>query len=141
MFGAFEQVVQRCWKRKKCWKLVESSLNRFKLSFKIDSTFPLFSKMLNGSFKRFQNLLNIRSPSNERILVKCWNRLKGPLKTVLYPKLITFLFIQGKTHHSFPNCERSCDVQPAVLSDVLSLIQALFDSSGAFKSWKVGQCG
>ena len=31
-----------------CQACVESSLNWFKLSFKIDSTFPLFSKMLNG---------------------------------------------------------------------------------------------
>ena len=64
---------------KKCWKLVESSLNRFKLSFNIDSTCPLFPKMLNGPFKRFQHLPNIRSAFVERMLVKCWNHLNGPL--------------------------------------------------------------
>ena len=45
-------------------KILESLLKacwiEFKISFNIDSTFPLFSKMLNGPFKRFQNLLNIR---------------------------------------------------------------------------------
>ena len=33
---------------KACWKRVESSLYRFKLSLNVDSTFPLFSKMLNS---------------------------------------------------------------------------------------------
>ena len=44
-------------------KILESLLKacwiEFKISFNIDSTFPSFSKMLNGPFKRFQNLLNI----------------------------------------------------------------------------------
>ena len=83
MFGAFDQVVQHCWKRKKCWKLVESSLNRFKISFNIDSTFPMFSKMLNGLFKWFQHLHNIRSTFVERMFVKCWNRLNAPLESFL----------------------------------------------------------
>ena len=52
MSGAFEQVVQHCRKGKKilkaCRKCVESNLNWFKVSFNIDSTFSLFSKMLNG---------------------------------------------------------------------------------------------
>ena len=83
MFGVFEQVFQHCWKRKKmlkaCWKHVESSLNRFKVSFNIDSIFPLFSKMLNGPFRWFQHLLNIRPTFVERMLVKCWNHLNRPL--------------------------------------------------------------
>ena len=114
-----------------CWKRVESSLNWFKLSFNIDSTFPLFSKMLNGvqkSFEHFcstivehthahirlqkticmasivcvnneevdamlepferafaqlcfciQHLTNILSTFLERMLVKCWNCLNGPI--------------------------------------------------------------
>ena len=36
MLGEFEHVVSHCWKR------VESSLNRFKLSFNIDPTFRGF---------------------------------------------------------------------------------------------------
>ena len=48
MSGAFEQVIQHCCKRKKCWKLVESNLNWFQITFNIDSTYSLFLKMLNG---------------------------------------------------------------------------------------------
>ena len=49
MFGEFEQVVQHCGMRKHLLKKrVESSLNRFELSFTTDSTFPLFSTTLNG---------------------------------------------------------------------------------------------
>ena len=33
---------------KKCCKRFEPNLNRFKLSFNVHTTFPLFSKMLNG---------------------------------------------------------------------------------------------
>ena len=82
MFGAFEQVFQHHWKQKMlkaCWKRVKSSLDWFKLSSNIDSIFPLFSKMLNGLFRWFQCLPNICSTFVERMLVKCWNRLNGPL--------------------------------------------------------------
>ena len=36
--------------------------------------------MLNGPFKLFQHLRNIRSTFVERMLVKCWNRLNGLLQ-------------------------------------------------------------
>ena len=65
---------------KACWKRVESSLNWFKLSFNIDPIFPLFLKMLNGLFRRFQHLPNICSTFVEQMFVKCWNCLIGPLR-------------------------------------------------------------
>ena len=77
MLGAFEQVIQHCWRR------VESNLNPFKLSFNIHKTFHLFSKMLNGveavwTLRTFvKHLPNIRPTFVERMLVKWWNRLYG----------------------------------------------------------------
>ena len=82
-------VVEHCSNCDICWKRVESNLNRFKLSFNIDSTFPLLSKMLNGfeavwtlRSTLVQHLSNIHSTFVERVLLKCWNRLNGPFKTV-----------------------------------------------------------
>ena len=76
MLGAFKQVVQHCWKRKKkllkaCWKRVESNLNRFKLSFNIHTTFPLLSKMLNG----VEAVWTLRSTFVQHPFNFCWNRL------------------------------------------------------------------
>ena len=90
MSAAFQQAVQHCWRCKKvlkaCWKRVESNLNWLKLSLNIASTFLLFSKMLNGVEAVWtlhstfvQHLPNIRSSFAERMLVRCWNRLNGPL--------------------------------------------------------------
>ena len=59
MSGAFELVVQHCWKCKNRWKLVESNLNWFKLSFNIHTTFPLLSIMLNGVESRLNTPCNI----------------------------------------------------------------------------------
>ena len=63
-------------------KVVESLLKACWIKFKLvltfiqhRSNFTLFSKMLNGPFRRFQHLPNMRSTVVERMLVKCWNRL------------------------------------------------------------------
>ena len=74
---------------KACWKRVESNLNWFKLSCNIDSTFLLFLKILNGveavwTLPEFNICPELaQHPFNfvERMLVKCWNRLKWPLET------------------------------------------------------------
>ena len=75
---------------KSYWKRVESNLNLFKLTFNIDSSFPLLSKMLNGVetlsstfVQQLPNICSTRLTFVERMLRKCWNRLlvNGLLKT------------------------------------------------------------
>ena len=77
---------------KACWKRVESNLKWLKLSFNINSTFPLLSKMLDrveavwtlrSTF--VQDFPSICSTFVERMLVKCWNRLNGPVSYISFP--------------------------------------------------------
>ena len=70
MSGAFEQVVQHCWKR------VESNLNWFKLLFNFDRTFSLFLKMLNGVETVWTlRSSNIRSTFVDQMLGKSFKRV------------------------------------------------------------------
>ena len=81
---------------KACWKRVGSNLNRFKLLFHLHTTFPLFSKMLNGveavwTFRPtfVQYLPNIRSTFVGWMLVKCWNEC---IQASNYPTSHCFTF-------------------------------------------------
>ena len=81
MSGAFEQVVQHCWKRKKmskaCWKRVESNLNWFKFSFNVDSTFSFFLKMLYGvEIVWTPRSSNICPTSVQLLLNECWSNVE-----------------------------------------------------------------
>ena len=76
MSGAFEQLVQHCWKYKQCWKLVEANLNCFKLSFNIDSTFPLLSQMLSG----VEAVWTLRSTFAQHPFNVCWTNVGQILK-------------------------------------------------------------
>ena len=71
---------------KGCWKRVESSLNGFKLSFNIDSTFPLFSKMLNGAEAVWTLSNNCRthacSPQTAKVNI---HYLRNPITHLYYP--------------------------------------------------------
>ena len=70
MSGAFEQVVQHCWKR------VESNLNWFKLLFNFERTFSLFLKMLNGVETVWTlRSSNIRSTFVDQMLGKSFKRV------------------------------------------------------------------
>ena len=59
MSEAFEQVIQHCWKCKKCWKLVENVLNQIQIGFNFHST----------SIQPFFFLENVEW---------CWSRLNTP---------------------------------------------------------------
>ena len=58
---------------KKCWKLVESNLNWYKLSFNIDSAFSFFLKMLNCVEAAWTlRSSNICPTSFQLLLDECW---------------------------------------------------------------------
>ena len=112
MSGAFEQVVQHCWKRKKmskaCWKYVESNLNWFQLSFNIASIFPLFLKMLNGD----ETVWTLRSsnicPTSVHLLLKeCW----ANVETLKHMHSHRLAFLLPSFHQALSSHARSrlCD--------------------------------
>ena len=97
MSGAFEQVVQNCWKRKKklkaCWKCVESNLNWLKLHLILLQHFVCFWKCWMALFETVWTLRSSNICPTSVQLFSCTNvgQMLKHFKLVFSVLLLVFI--------------------------------------------------